>query len=84
MWIGCFILGIEKRVRRCGSFLSSGAMVYNYGVAPITGAWVETWPPRALPCAPKVAPITGAWVETACLRSLTSKTPCRAHHGRVG
>lgn len=42
MWIGCFILGIEKRVRRCGSFLSSGAMVYNYGVAPITGAWVET------------------------------------------
>lgn len=30
MWLGCFILVIEKRVRGCESFLPFGAMVYNY------------------------------------------------------
>jgi len=36
----------------------------RFDVAPRTGAWIETGPPRQQPGQIVVAPRTGAWIET--------------------
>ena len=39
-------------------------------VAPITGAWIETWLYKRTHDKRYVAPITGAWIETPCKENL--------------
>ena len=61
-----------------------GEAVKGVGVAPITGAWIETLtknPSRWR--ATQVAPITGAWIETLTAAQYEQIKARRAHHGRV-
>ncbi len=38
----------------------------RYGVAPLAGAWIETWLSVHSTCNSEVAPLAGAWIETGC------------------
>jgi len=53
------------------------------GVAPRTGAWIETSPCAFFTPASVVAPRTGAWIETRTLNIIAVLDPGRAPHGRV-
>ena len=33
-------------------------------VAPLAGAWIETWLIKQAPTRDRVAPLAGAWIET--------------------
>ena len=52
-------------------------------VAPFTGAWIETRPPRRTATATVVAPFTGAWIETVVKAVAALIALRRALHGRV-
>jgi len=53
------------------------------GVAPFTGAWIETTIIRQQLRSTLVAPFTGAWIETPPLWRAKPLNSRRAFHGRV-
>tara|TARA_R110002073_G_scaffold310504_1_gene481257 strand:- start:111 stop:314 length:204 start_codon:yes stop_codon:yes gene_type:complete len=55
----------------------------RYKVAPITGAWIETYSQDLFFETLAVAPITGAWIETRMDWKRSGAESSRAHHGRV-
>jgi len=46
----------------------------NEGVAPFTGAWIETYPRLSATMIKNVAPFTGAWIETSSTRHASPST----------
>ena len=50
-------------------------------VAPLAGAWIETYETMPLSMASNVAPLAGAWIETRIL--LDSSWPVVSHPSRV-
>ena len=36
----------------------------RFGVAPLVGAWIETFVRKAMDYKVEVAPLVGAWIET--------------------
>jgi len=53
------------------------------GVAPFTGAWIETFHVLFLWELHKVAPFTGAWIETLLPLAIMCYLPRRTLHGCV-
>ena len=51
------------------------------GVAPFTGAWIETRSPHGLATLIAVAPFTGAWIET--LQRRPKPRSFKSHPSRV-
>ncbi|PXV67833.1 hypothetical protein C8D93_105190 [Sinimarinibacterium flocculans] len=52
-------------------------------VAPLAGAWIETYVHPHVTCELLVAPLAGAWIETRLPRARRTGTSCRAPRGRV-
>jgi len=54
-----------------------------YGVAPFTGAWIETRQLTGPPVDRPVAPFTGAWIETSTIYPFAAQSASRPLHGGV-
>ena len=55
----------------------------KYRVAPLAGAWIETWSKTEELGLSLVAPLAGAWIETLATSEKQAGESCRAPRGRV-
>ncbi len=60
-----------------------GVTVTDIGVAPFTGAWIETRLGTDSAVRRPVAPFTGAWIETSGSKSVWQSMNCRTLYGCV-
>ena len=60
-----------------------GITILNHNVAPLTGAWIETYYSAHIWLEKNVAPLTGAWIETKINLILRKENISRTPHGCV-
>ena len=52
----------------------AGGLVWEITVAPLAGAWIETFCVANRPAALSVAPLAGAWIETIVVAPIIDTT----------